>query len=790
MTKRRPLTVAAEVGLAAVTLAAVLGMSRLFAGGGWLGPLAANAVAAHTVAAGLRQRGVSLPTAAALMVVAAALVVTWTSYWSTTVAGIPAGDTWTAMSADLGDAWRLYQDVVAPAPVERGFVVASCLALWCVAYIADWAAFRLWVPFEATLPAGTLFLFTALLGAPRGRTWAVALYAGSLLGFLLVHRMARQDGSSHWVADRRGRGHRSLLTAGAGLGVVAVLAGTVLGPSFPGADSPGVLDPRSLRGDNSRVTISPLVDIRSRLVDQAAVEVFKVRSPERSYWRLTSLERFDGRLWSSSGSYGEANGELPKSVPADVVTETVEQTFTISALAAIWLPAAYEPRAIDVQGLQIRYDEDSATLIVDNDVPNSDGLAYTVSSASPRIATDDLSGLTGEPPQGIRDRFLDLPDDFSPEVQALARELTVGATTPAAQARALQDHLRTFAYSLDVQGGHSEDALEGFLFTTRVGYCEQFAGAFAAMARSIGLPARVAVGFTPGDEDPANPGLFTVRGEYAHAWPEVYIEGAGWVLYEPTPGRGAPNSESYTGVPESQAAPGNPNAVNTVPPTTAGQPIPSDGPSTTLNPRDPDGRVDASGSGGDGGNGASDSVLARLVLRPLSRVAPIVGGVALAYAVLFPIGLLGSRALRRRRATTPLEQVELAWRESVEVAAVMGFEERPSDTYFERAHHLAQSLPDAEDAVFTLAIRLEAANYSAEGAGEDDATAAQTAAADIRTVTQRVAPRAARLGRWFDPRPLVRSWRRDHSLRQRRITLTAHGDLEQERELVGSSDRG
>ena len=68
------------------------------------------------------------------------------------------------MRTDLTQAWSLYQDVVAPAPVETGFVLASAVALWCVAYVADWAAFRLWVPFEATLPAGTLFLFTALLG--------------------------------------------------------------------------------------------------------------------------------------------------------------------------------------------------------------------------------------------------------------------------------------------------------------------------------------------------------------------------------------------------------------------------------------------------------------------------------------------------------------------------------------------------------------------------------------------------------------------------------------------------
>src|SRR5699024_3250216 len=78
---RERLVLAAEVLLGAITLAAVLGMSRLFDGGGWLGPIAANAVAAHLVATGLRRRGLSLPVAAAVMVPAAALVISWTCYW-------------------------------------------------------------------------------------------------------------------------------------------------------------------------------------------------------------------------------------------------------------------------------------------------------------------------------------------------------------------------------------------------------------------------------------------------------------------------------------------------------------------------------------------------------------------------------------------------------------------------------------------------------------------------------------------------------------------------------------
>lgn len=789
MSRRSPLLVGAEVGLAGVSLVTVLGMARLFEGGDWVGPLAAHVVAAHLVAAVVRRRGLPLAATAGAMVVGAGLVGAWASYWSTTTLGLPTGATWSAMRADLGDAWNLYQDVVAPAPVETGFVLASGLAVWCIAYVADWAAFRLWVPFEATLPAGTLFLFTALLGSDRGRGWATGLYAGSVIGFLLLHRLARQEGASHWVADRRVAGQRSLLAAGAALGLLAVLAGTVLGPAFPGAASPGVIDPRSFRtGADSRVTISPLVDIKARLVQQAQVEVFQVRSSQRAYWRLTSLERFDGRIWSSSGSYGKAGATLPTAIEASVPTATIDQSFVIEALAAIWLPTAYEPRALEIEGASVRYDDASSTLIVDTDVPDSDSLTYRVQSASPRLAADDLAGLTGEAPAAIRERFLGLPGDFPARVRDLALQLTEGAASPAAKALALQDHLRTFDYSLDVPAGHSDGALESFLFETKVGYCEQFAGAFAAMARSIGLPARVAVGFTPGEAAADDPELYRVRGEYAHAWPEVYLEGAGWVAYEPTPGRGMPGAEGYTGVPEQQAAASAPgDSVQSPPLSTTPTTTPTDQPPTGGPTRDP--LDDLLTGQGDATTPEPDPSASRYVTEPLRRVGPVVLALVALYALAFPAGLLLWRARRRRRAVSPQERIELAWVEAAEIATLAGFAEQPSDTPAERAGHLAAAVPDGAPAAFALAGLVEAALYAPGDATPEDADSAEAGRDELRAAVLASASRWSRLRRWLDPRVGLATWRRQRRLRHRQISTSARGDLERARELVGSGDR-
>jgi hypothetical protein len=123
----------------------------------------------------------------------------------------------------------------------------------------------------------------------------------------------------------------------------------------------------------------------------------------------------------------------------------------------------------------------------------------------------------------------------------------------------------------------------------------------------------------------------------------------------------------------------------------------------------------------------------------------------------------------------------------------VGYDEHPSETYFERAHRLTAALGDteaAETAAFTLARCRDAAAYSAVGATEEDAEEAVAAGEVLQGLARAKATRTVRVRRWIDPRSLVRGWRTDHTARQRRITLTARGDLEKERELVGSRDRG
>ena len=448
----------------------------------------------------------------------------------------------------MRDAFGQFGDIKAPAEPLEGFLVASAVAVWACAIVGDWAAFRADATVEAVLPAASLFGVASVLGADVGRIVLAGVWIGTVLGFVLVRRADRVGRTSTWVGDQRTHGPRALVLLGAALALGATVVAVVVGPRLPGAESEAVVNLTDLGGEDpgTRVTVSPLVDIRSRLVQQANVEVFSVRSEVRSYWRLTSLDRFDGSIWSSNGSYGKSSGNLEDGVPVASDRITFDQGFSIAALSQIWLPAAYEPRAVEVEEA-VRYDEVSGTLIVDTDVPTSDGTTYTVRSALPQHQPDALAAASPEIPADIADLYLGLPGDFSPSIRALAAEVTAGSTSRYEQALRLQDFFREqFTYDIAVDLNHDIGDMEQFLFDVRAGYCEQFAGSYAAMARSLGLPARVAVGFTPGVADPADPTLFRVRGEHAHAWPEVFLGELGWVAFEPTPGRGAPFAEQYT----------------------------------------------------------------------------------------------------------------------------------------------------------------------------------------------------------------------------------------------------
>jgi transglutaminase-like putative cysteine protease len=746
---RRDLGYAAEVALFVVSAAAVVGMARLFTDGSFLGEVLLATALAHTIAAVTRALGLGTPATALISGAGLVLFVAWVLQPDTTAYGIPTADTWRTALDDLDRAWTVFRDVRAPVEPLPGFVLSASVGVWLAATFGDWAAFRLGTAFEALAPSFTLFTFTSVLGSGRHRLNASALYVAAALAFLLIQGASTRSHRTAWFASRVRGGPQAIVRGGVVLGAVTLGAALLVGPALPGADDPPLLDWRDDRDREPRLTVSPLVDIKSRLLEQSNVEVFTVESETRSYWRLTSLDSFDGQVWGSKGSYERARGELPAG-PGSPPERASVQAYTIGALNSIWLPAAFRPERYAGPG-GVSYDDDSGSLLTE--APTSDGLSYRVRSAllPPTVTGRQMAeaapsrDLSGEAAR----RYLALPLGFSPRVAELANRIVARAPTPYSRARALQDFLRSrYRYSTEVPPGHGGTAIERFLFIDRRGYCEQFAGTYAAMARAVGLPARVAVGFTPGElQDDER---YHVTGRNAHAWPEVFLPEFGWVAFEPTPGRGAPGAEGYTGVPEQQDTS---RGLEVTPTTAATAPEPASGGATATTRPLAEEELE---SGAESLDPPAPSPWGGRLRRGLL----IAAGLLVVWAVAVPAAHAARRRRRRQSATSATARTLVAWEEAKEALAGAGAPPRRAETPFEFARRAAPATGVSGGLLNRLAADATAATFAPEGVPEEIAERAGTLASDLDDALRARTSRWHRTRRALDPRPLVGAGRR------------------------------
>jgi transglutaminase-like putative cysteine protease len=395
------------------------------------------------------------------------------------------------------------------------------------------------------------------------------------------------------------------------------------------------------------------------------------------------------------------------------------------------LPAAYRP--VDINLTAARVVPDSLTLLVDskNDLQH---LVYDVDSAIPNPTQDQLRFARPSNPRTMA-RNLELPSNFPRRVRTLAAQVTRNAHSPYERALALQAFFRggAFKYTLDTNLGDSADAITKFLLETRAGFCEQFAASFAAMARSVGLPSRVAVGYQPGTL--GQDGLYHVTNRNAHAWPEVWIEGSGWIPFEPTPAFTEPTLGLGTGGPKQATPNTRPGGVTTttgtpssslVPPTISRQPPPVSVTAPPVSKPQPHGLRNAF------------AIVALVVL-------------VLALAVLVVFGAVSfvqwRRRWRRRRDHDPRRRVLGAWAEALDQLRVAGVPPRPSATSLEFALRYAPAYGagDAGPALMELARLQSAALYAREEPSEDEASEAWT---QVDTIRQAIRRNVARTRRW------------------------------------------
>ena len=254
-----------------------------------------------------------------------------------------------------------------------------------------------------------------------------------------------------------------------------------------------------------------------------------------------TLSSFDGRQWHRTESdrlvdFGNETllGSAQPGTATGGAPTLLDVSLVVGAMRETRLPIATFPRTLTIDG-PWKYDENRDEVVGSR--PTTDGMTYSMQVQVPNLSAAELANATvGHPPGG--DDYLAVPTSgHATDVRALAAQITADATSPYEQAMMLQAFFRStvnFEYDTRVAPARTDDAVWDFIQSRR-GYCVQFASAMAVMARTLGIPSRVAVGFLPGDPAKDDSGAYVVTGHQAHAWPELYFQGFGWVRFEPTP---------------------------------------------------------------------------------------------------------------------------------------------------------------------------------------------------------------------------------------------------------------
>ena len=466
--------------------------------------------------------------------------------------------------------------------------------------------------------------------------------------------------------------------------------------------------------------------------------------------RLAVLSDWDGVTWHVDADYRSAGRVLPPVVPApgqatgdseSAAPLTIEERITVAEMQGRLLPAVSAPQR--VEGLRVAYDQSSGTLL--NAAPLTPGTSYTVTSVNPSI---DLNLLpAADVPSGPAvARYLTIGNAVPPDLGHLAEQVSTGESSPYLRAAALANFLSEhYRFAGDAPSGHAYPNLRFFLFENpraggQRGTSEQFAAAFAALGRLMGLPTRVVVGF----RTPAGGG--TITGGDAIAWPEVLFSGIGWVAFDPMPAANTPPRPLEDEYLPKIAPP-------TVPPASVQPPDPP----TAAAPASSR-PVAAAPAGGPG---------------TVAVVGGVGGGLFLVLMALLLVVVL-LRFLRSRGRLdrgTPPQRVLGAWQEVLDTLALAGAPPPPHLAAAEVAEHAATVATSGPGRRHTrhprpiapplheLAVRVNAVGFAGAAAAGADEVAARDAKAQAVGYARALRARRSwwrRLLWRVDPRPLRR----------------------------------
>ncbi|GAA1271155.1 DUF3488 and transglutaminase-like domain-containing protein [Kitasatospora nipponensis] len=552
MTTRARLTVYAAFASAL----AMMGLSPLLEPAGWLVPAGGLIIVIALSGASLRRLATPRPLVVTAQLLIVLYLLLFGSVHGSFAYGLLPGPAAIRALNDLllaaGDGIREY---AIPAPATAGLRLVLVAAVALIALLVDALAVTYRRAALAGLPLLALYsVGTGLIG-DETVVWLWFVLAAA--GYLMLLFAEGRDRLSRWGRVFRGAGNTdarggggTLSTGGHQIGLLALVAALLL-PAFAPSLNVSLVDGgignggSGGKGNGSINALNPVVSLADGLRSPQNQELIRYHGsdPElrTAYLRITALDEFNGVEWKPGSQAAQAVPNLlpyPTDLAGGVDVQSMQTAITVSdKLSSQWLPAPYALVQENAAG-NWRYEPDSRSIIGDRG-QQATGLSYTVSSLNIRPTAEQLR-VAGTPPRDLFDHYTALPAGLPAVVHDTALRVTSGKGTAYDKAVALQDWFAQnggFTYSPSVDPGTGSAAIEHFL-QTKQGFCVHFAATMAAMARTLGIPARVAVGFAPGRD--LGDGTYEVGTKDYHAWPELYFAGAGWLRFEPTPSRGTP----------------------------------------------------------------------------------------------------------------------------------------------------------------------------------------------------------------------------------------------------------
>jgi transglutaminase-like putative cysteine protease len=466
------------------------------------------------------------------------------------------------------DGWLRIVAAGEPGTDPAMFVLLMTLVGWWVAYVSAWMVFgthKVWQALALTLGAMLLIAY----GSSSKVVPFFVLYLFCAL--LLAVRMFAYAQEKTWDVEKAqyDRDIRLYFLRDGGLLVAVVLAAVWLVPLLSSSsllsDLWGRVEgPWKAVGDEWNRVFSGVQGYRQDYanvpfggelslggpVDLGDEIVMWVDSEVGRYWRGAVYDRYDGSGWENTDTL-DALIPADKALPLEGQYELrrlVKQTVVPNWSGYGQLFAVGQPVAVDIP-LEVRYSfadteraegrdpfsAPASVTVIRSGVPVARDRPYTIVSSVSVADVGSLQEARDDYPGWVAGRYLQLPSSLPERIRELAEEIAGPHDNAYDKADAIQAYLRRMIeYNQDVdRPPDNRDAIDYLLFDSHEGYCNYYASAMVVLARSVGIPSRLAVGYGGGEFDDET-GLYAVRERDTHAWVEVYFPQYGWVEFEPT----------------------------------------------------------------------------------------------------------------------------------------------------------------------------------------------------------------------------------------------------------------